>query len=178
MDKLRHKSLGMHFTKRVITASKRDYESCLAGKMKELYERKTDVRETIKGRKLHCDISGIRHRSIRGYHYYLLLIDDATRTTWVRLLKDKSTATILLILTKLLDVIQNETTIQAIAVRANIGRGEFGQAFQNHLKSRGTQFEPYPPFKHSMNGVSERAMYTIDCKARSMVHQAGLPPEF
>jgi hypothetical protein len=61
IDKLQHKLLGMHFTKRVITASKRDYKSCLAGKIKELYKRKTDVKETIKGRKLYCDISGIRH---------------------------------------------------------------------------------------------------------------------
>jgi hypothetical protein len=80
MDKLRHKLLGMHFTKQVIIASKRDYESCLAGKIKELYKRKTDIRETIKGRKLHCNISRIRHRSIQGYHYYLLLINNATRT--------------------------------------------------------------------------------------------------
>jgi hypothetical protein len=105
MDKLRHKLLGMHFTKRVIIASKRDYESCLAGKIKELYKRKTNVKETIKGRKLYCDISGIRHRFVRGYYYYFLLIDNATRIIWVRLLKDKSIATILLILIKLLDVI-------------------------------------------------------------------------
>jgi hypothetical protein len=95
----------MHFTKRVIITSRRDYKSCLAGKIKELYKRKTDIRETIKGRKLYCDISRIRHRSVQGYYYYLLLIDDATRTIWVRLLKDKSIATILPILTKLLDVI-------------------------------------------------------------------------
>jgi hypothetical protein len=69
----------MHFTKRVIIASKRDYKSCLAGKIKELFERKTDVRETIKGKKLYCDILGIKHRFIRGYYYYLLLIDNATR---------------------------------------------------------------------------------------------------
>jgi hypothetical protein len=70
----------MHFTKRVIIASKRDYKSCLASKMKELYKRKIDIRETIKGRKLYCDISRIRHRFVQGYYYYLLLIDNAIRT--------------------------------------------------------------------------------------------------
>jgi hypothetical protein len=64
IDKLRHKSLGMHFTKRVIIASKRGYKSCLAGKIKELFERKIDVKETIKGRKLYCNILRIRHRFI------------------------------------------------------------------------------------------------------------------
>jgi hypothetical protein len=70
----------MHFIKRVIIASKRDYESCLAGKIKELFERKTDIKETIKGKKLYCDILRIRHRFVQGYYYYLLLIDNAIKT--------------------------------------------------------------------------------------------------
>jgi len=61
IDKLRHKLLGMHFIKRVIIASKRDYKSCLAGKIKELFERKIDVKEIIKGKKLYCNILRIRH---------------------------------------------------------------------------------------------------------------------
>jgi hypothetical protein len=81
INKLRHKLLGMHFTKRVIIASRRDYKSCLAGKIKELYKRKIDVKETIKGKKLYCNILGIRHRFVQGYYYYLLLIDNATRIT-------------------------------------------------------------------------------------------------
>jgi hypothetical protein len=101
----------MHFTKQVIIASKRDYKSCLAGKIKELFECKIDVKETIKGRKLYYNISRIRHRFVQGYYYYFLLIDNITRTIWVRLLKDKLIAIILLILTKLLNAIRNETII-------------------------------------------------------------------
>jgi len=71
----------MHFIKRVIIASKRDYKSCLVSKIKESFKRKIDVKETIKRRKLYCDILGIRHRFIQGYYYYLLLIDNAIRTT-------------------------------------------------------------------------------------------------
>jgi hypothetical protein len=77
---LRYKLLGIYFIKRVIIANKRDYKSCLAGKIKELFERKIDVKEIIKERKLYCNISRIRHRFIQGYYYYLLLIDNATRT--------------------------------------------------------------------------------------------------
>jgi hypothetical protein len=165
IDKLQHKSLCMHFTKRAIIASKRDCKSCLASKMKELFECKIDVKETIKRRKLYCDISGIRHRFVRGYYYYFLLIDDITRIIWVRLLKDKLVAIILLILTKLLDAIQNETTIRAMVIRANNRRGEFGQAFQNHLKFKGTCFKLCLPFKYLINGVSKQAIYTINYKA-------------
>jgi hypothetical protein len=70
----------MHFTKRAIIANKRDYKSYLAGKIKELFERKIDVKETIKGKKLYCNILRIRHRFIQGYYYYFLLIDNAIRT--------------------------------------------------------------------------------------------------
>jgi len=80
LKRLQHKSLGIHFTKRSIIASKRDYKSCLAGKIKELFVRKSDTREEIKGRKLYYDILSIRHRFIRGYYYYFLLIDNAIRT--------------------------------------------------------------------------------------------------
>jgi len=71
----------MHFIKRVIIASRRDYKSCLASKIKELFKRKTNIKETIKGKKLYCDILGIRHRFIRGYYYYPLLIDNAIKIT-------------------------------------------------------------------------------------------------
>jgi hypothetical protein len=45
------------------------------------------------------------------------------------------------------------------------------------MKMEGVQVEPCPAYKHSMNGVVERAMYTIDCKIRSMIYQAKLPKE-
>ena len=63
-------------------------------------------------------------------------------------------------------------------VRADNGKGEFGPVFQDHLKTMGIIFEPYPPYKHSLNSVSERGIYTIDCKIRSLLFDADLPPEF
>jgi hypothetical protein len=172
---LESKSRGIKLIKRQQRAGKHDCKPCSAGKMKESFVKKTDVRETVKGRKLHCDISGIREVSIRGYRYFLLLIDDATRTTWCVMLKTKSTAEILPELTKLLAQIENECGTKILIIRADNGKGEFGKAFQDHLAVRGTQFEPCPAYKHSMNGVSEISMWIVDCKARSMLYQAGVP---
>ena len=42
----------------------------------------------------------------------------------------------------------------------------------------GYEFRPYPLYTHYMNGVVERAIYTVDCKARSMLFEAGLLGEF
>jgi len=64
INKLRHKLLGIYFIKRAIIANKRDCKSCLASKMKESFERKTNIKETIKGRKLYCNILGIKYRFI------------------------------------------------------------------------------------------------------------------
>ena len=58
--------------------------------MKESFNKVTDSRLSVAGRRVHCDLSGIRGLSIKGYRYWLLVIDDATRATAVRILKDKS----------------------------------------------------------------------------------------
>ena len=50
--------------------------------------------------------------------------------------------------------------------------------FQNGLTAQGIKFEPCPPYKHTMNGVIERAIYTTDCKARSLLFEGSLPGEF
>jgi hypothetical protein len=49
--------------------------------------KKTSKREKIPGRGLHFDTTGRIGTSIRGYNYYLLALDDATRYTWVTPLK-------------------------------------------------------------------------------------------
>ena len=42
----------------------------------------------------------------------------------------------------------------------------------------GIIFKPCPPYKHSLNSVSERGIYTIDYKIRSLLFNTDLPPEF
>lgn len=46
---------------------------------------------------VHCDIWGPYHIStISGYRYFLILVDDCTRFTWVFLLRHKSDVTFIL----------------------------------------------------------------------------------
>ncbi|KAI0993764.1 hypothetical protein K3495_g14419, partial [Podosphaera aphanis] len=66
-------------------------EACLAGKMKETFSKKTDNRTSKLACRLHADISGKIPTSIRGYNYFLIVIDDASRCGWIRLLRNKST---------------------------------------------------------------------------------------
>jgi hypothetical protein len=79
--KLQHSSFGMKLKRRIIPVGKKACEACLARKMREILSKKTRRRETIPGQGLHFDTTGRIGTSIRGYNYYLLRVDDATRYT-------------------------------------------------------------------------------------------------
>ncbi|KAI0995902.1 hypothetical protein K3495_g12278 [Podosphaera aphanis] len=64
-------------------------ESYLAGKMKEYFNKKSDRRADTILRRIYCDISGIQSMSVRGYRYYLPVVDGVSRDCWIRLLKTK-----------------------------------------------------------------------------------------
>jgi hypothetical protein len=111
------------------TVGRRACECCLAGKMKELFNKKTDSRQCQRIRKLYADTSSILPTSIRGYRYFLLVICDATRATWIRLLKSKGTADVVLAILGIKTQIEKETSDKVVQVRCDNGKGEFGQAF-------------------------------------------------
>jgi hypothetical protein len=104
-------------------------EGCLAGKIKESFSKQTNSRTNERIRKLHCDILGIRLTSFWGYKYYLLVIDDATRCSWVRFLKTKSTNDIFPALMEVIHIIEREIADRVVIVRANNSKGEFGPKF-------------------------------------------------
>jgi len=65
--------------KRRLLHSKKLCEPCLASKMKELFNKKTNKREGRRVRKLHADLSGYYLASIRGFRYFLVVLCDASR---------------------------------------------------------------------------------------------------
>jgi hypothetical protein len=159
-----------------LLAGKTACEACLAGRQKESFNKKTDNRSTVKLGRLHCDISGIQDISIRGYKYYLLVVDDATRSIWIRFLKDKSAQECVPAFKQLALELELDAGVKISAVRADNGKGEFGADFQAFLRDKGVIFEPSPANKHSLNGVVERMMQTIKNMARSMQYAADTPP--
>ncbi|KAI0992685.1 hypothetical protein K3495_g15500, partial [Podosphaera aphanis] len=68
-----------------------------------------------------------------------------------------------------------ESSEKIVLIRADNGKSEFGTSFQSYCKEVGIQFEPSPPYKHSMNGVVERWIGSTETIARSMLYEAGLP---
>ena len=121
----------MKMKRHLITAGRRACEDCLAGKMKETYSKTTTSRKTTPGAKLHADTSGRIGISICNYRYFLLVWDDATRYTWVRLLKILQTKKVFLHLQDILARVERQAGQKAVTVRADNGKGEFGMKFQN-----------------------------------------------
>jgi hypothetical protein len=172
VDKLLTAAEGVSYSKPSVQPGDEACEACLAGKMKESFNKTTDNRSDIKLRRLHADISGILPASFRGYRYFLLVVDDATRYIWIRLLKDKSTAEILPKIKEIKAEAELESDRKVVFFRSDNGKGEFGLPLQGELKAIGIQFEPSPPYKHSMNGVIERMMGTLAVKMRSMIFES------
>jgi hypothetical protein len=72
---------------------------------------------------VHTDLYGpSRTRSIQGEHYFMLIIDDYTRMTWVYFLKEKSEAFEKLKAFK--TYVENETNIKIKCLISDNG-GEF-----------------------------------------------------
>jgi hypothetical protein len=65
--------------KRRLPHSKKLYKPCLAGKMKESFNKKTDKREGKRVRRLYADLSRYYLAFIRGFKYFLVVLCDASR---------------------------------------------------------------------------------------------------
>jgi hypothetical protein len=65
--------------KRRLPHSKKLYEPCLASKIKESFNKKTNKREGKRVRKLYADLSRYYLASVQGFRYFLVVSYDASR---------------------------------------------------------------------------------------------------
>ncbi|KAK6586848.1 hypothetical protein PZA11_000138 [Diplocarpon coronariae] len=172
LKKLVDDNYGLSMEARIALKGERNCESCLAGRMKEQFNKKTDTRIDKICRRLYADISGTLPPLIRGYRYFLLVVDDACRCCWIRLLKNKSADEIQPKIKDLKKQLETENSTSVVYWRSDNGIGEFGGRFLLWLLEGGMTPEPSPAYKHSLNGVVERWMYEITKIARSCIYDA------
>jgi hypothetical protein len=161
--------------KRRLLHSEKLCEPCLAGKMKESFNKKTNKREGRRVRRLHADLSGYHLASVRGFRYFLVVSCDASRIVWVKLLITKSIDEVYPALDEIRKRAKRSTSKKCIYFKADNSTGEFGYTFQESLIIDGVQFEPSLAYKHSLNGVIERAIGIIAVIARLIMYEAKLP---
>lgn len=122
---------------------------------------------------IHSDICGpMKTTSLGGYKYLSVFIDDFSRKTFVRLLKNKS------------DIFEAFKTFKAAAERETGKRikvlrtdngGEYLSAdFSNFLEREGIRHQLTVQYTPQQNGVAERANRTIVEMARCMLIDSNL----
>jgi hypothetical protein len=65
--------------KRRLLYSKKLYKPCLAGKIKESFNKKTNKREGKRVKRLYADLSRYYLAFVRGFRYFLVVSCDASR---------------------------------------------------------------------------------------------------
>ncbi|KAI9181123.1 hypothetical protein LWI28_011688 [Acer negundo] len=124
---------------------------------------------------IHCDIWGrYRHSSLSGAYYFLTIVDDYTRFTWIFLMRHKSEAQSLL--KRFFNYVFTQFESQIKIFRSDNG-GEF-ISLRSFFYDHGVIFQHSCVYTPQQNGVVERKHRHILQVARALKFQARLPSQF
>ena len=153
-------------------------EDCQMGKLKRAVHKSKHVNTNMEPLKLiHMDLFGpVNVSSLERNRYALVLVDDYSRYTWVRLLETKDEAAQEIIdLVRVLDRIPN--------AKVRFPRSDNGTEFRNSLlegfcKDEGIVQQFSAAQTPHQNGVVEKKNRTLIESARTMLHDAKQPTYF
>ncbi|CAL2270573.1 unnamed protein product [Prunus armeniaca] len=150
-------------------------EGCQFGKQhREEFPRNQAQRATAPLELVHVDLCGpMRNDSIAGNKYFMLLIDDFSRMTWVYFLRYKSDAFNCFRKFKAMTELQSGFKIKCL--RSDRG-GEFKSSeFDLFCEKEGIQRQFTLAHTPQQNGVVERKNKTVIEMAKSMLHEKKMP---
>ena len=150
-------------------------EVCAVTKMtnahsRRLAERKTNILELVS-----IDICGPLPASRLGYEYFLEIVDNHSRRTWVIPLRKRADAPEALNKWKL--KVELETGRRLQAVRCDNAK-ELKSILDPWCASIGIVPQYTVPYNSIQNGVAERGIRTTENQIRAMTQDAELPMEF
>ena len=126
---------------------------------------------------VHSDVCGkMSTGSLSGCEYFLTIIDDKTRYTWIYVLKHKDEVFARFLEWKAL--VENSTGRKLKALRTDNGGEYTSKEFETYLKQNGIRHERTVHKTPEQNGVAERMNRTIVETARCMLAEAKLPRKF
>ncbi|GKA55642.1 retrovirus-related pol polyprotein from transposon TNT 1-94 [Tanacetum coccineum] len=127
---------------------------------------------------LHMDLFGPSSiQSYGGNHYTLVIVDDYSRYTWTRIIKDKTEAFDQF---KIFSMkIQNQLGSSIVSIRTDHGR-EFDNEvqFEEFCNANGITHNFSAPRTPQSNGVVERKNKTLQEMSRTMLNEQSLPQKF
>lgn len=126
---------------------------------------------------IHVDVWGPSPTpSCSGYKYYLILVDDFTKYSWLYLLSLKSD--VCSFLKHFILKVQTFIEFKIQCLRSDSG-GEFlGHALQNFLNEQGIIHQLSYPYTPEQNGCVERKHKHVVQMGRTLLSQSGVPPKF
>jgi hypothetical protein len=146
--------------------------TCVKTKIRRKIIRKPAERSKQPFELIHSALCGpITPASKGGARYFILYIDDFSRTCNVYFLRTKTAEELVSTFQQFTKYIATQFPGYPIRpFRCDNGKGEYdNQLFRGILSSSGISFEPSPPYTQHKNGVSERMIATITTKARAMM---------
>lgn len=148
---------------------------CPLAKQSRLPFNTSSISSTRPFEMIHCDIWGrYRHPSLSGAFYFLTIVDDFTRFTWIFLMRHKDEAQPLLKCFFHYTLIQFESRIKTF--RSDNG-GEF-ISLRSFFQDNGVVFQHSCVYTPQQNGVMERKHRHILQVDRALKFQAHLPTQF
>lgn len=147
---------------------------CVQAKMTRQPHRDPHIPSEIPGFRIHLDVGGSAnvYATWKGYRYFALLVDDATRVTWVRFMKKKSD--VLSVFKDFVVLLERHYGIRVCILHTDFG--EFNSdAAAEYFSHTGILWEPSAPNAQQQNGVVERHMRTVVEGARAQMLDANLP---
>lgn len=126
---------------------------------------------------LHCDIWGpYKTASYSGSHYFLTIVDDFSRATWVFLMKYKSdTKTYLL---QFFHWVNTQFDSQIKIIRTDNGSEFIHKDLMSYYSDHGMEHQTSCVYTPQQNGIVERKHRHLLEVARALMFQANLPISF
>jgi len=126
---------------------------------------------------IHCDIWGAyKVKSLNGAHYFLTIVEDASRGTWVYLMRNKSEASELVM--NFCAMVENQFSKRVKVIRSDNGKEFTSGAMKQFYNEKGIMHETSCVDTPQQNGRVERKHRHILNVARALRFQANLPLEF
>lgn len=152
-------------------------DSCLRAKQTMLPFSRSEIKSTSCFDLIHCDIwGGYKVASLSGAHYFLTIVDDYSRATWVYLLAHKSDVGYYL--RSFVNMVETQFNKKVKQVRTDNGLEFQSKEMMNFYNEKGIILQTTCPYTPQQNGVVERKHRYILEMARALRFHAGLPLKF
>ncbi|KAL3516705.1 hypothetical protein ACH5RR_023607 [Cinchona calisaya] len=126
---------------------------------------------------IHSDIWGPSTiPNVSGSRWFVSLIDDCTRVTWLFLLKQKSDVGI--VIPNFYSMVQNQFRVKIKSFRTDNARDYFNHILSSYFQSQGIMHEPSCVNTPQQNGVVERKNGHLLNTTRALLFQENIPKSY